>query len=100
MLTDEKLSMFDKMKRADFRAAFMEYKNIRLDNEEIRQQTEEYVMSEKCVEDINRLQAGDYYFSIPIRRMIPKNNSNKKRIIYRFSEDETALMRLLSLIHI
>ena len=96
MLTDEKLSMFDKMKRADFRAAFMEYKNIRLDNEEIRQQTEEYVMSEKCVEDINRLQAGDYYFSIPIRRMIPKNNSNKKRIIYRFSEDETALMRLMA----
>ena len=64
MLTDEKLSMFDKMKRADFRAAFMEYKNIRLDNEEIRQQTEEYVMSEKCVEDINRLQAGDYYFLV------------------------------------
>ena len=44
MLTDEKLSMFDKMKSSDFRAAFMEYKNIRLDNEEIRQQTEEYVM--------------------------------------------------------
>ena len=59
MLTDEKLSMFDKMKRADFRAAFMEYKNIRLDNEEIRDRLGRIVYTGISFSDSRSQNGGD-----------------------------------------
>lgn len=88
--------MFDKMMNSDFRKEFIDYKDSRFRSDEIRQKTEEYILSDKCVEDICRLKEGDYFFSVPIKRIVPKNNSDKKRIIFRFAENETALMRLMA----
>ena len=57
MLTDEKLSMFDKMKRADFRAAFMEYKNILYGMKQLRNSIHSYRVRYK-VDGTNRYKCG------------------------------------------
>lgn len=96
MVINKTNSIFDKIKDISYRTNFIAYKNNRISDENILRFTKDYIMSDKCVTDIERLQSGDYYFSIPKIRLIPKNNSNRKRIIYRFNDDETALMRLIA----
>ena len=90
------MGLLDKIMDKAYRTEFLQYKVPRLYNDEIREYTENYIMSEQCERDITRLKNGDYYFNVPEKKLVPKTDTNKKRILYIFQENEVALMRLMT----
>ena len=90
------MGIFDMIIDKDYRINFLNYKLDRLDKESLRDYTKQYILSEQCEKDIIRLKNGDYFFSLPTKKLIPKTDSNKKRILYMFPENEVALMRLIA----
>lgn len=57
---------------------------------------EDYLNSPAYETDVRRLMAGDYYLSIPEKKMVPKGYSNRKRAVYRFEDHEMTLLRMMS----
>lgn len=57
----------------------------------------DYVMSDQCVRDLERLRAKDYFLDYPTRILIPRTNSKRKRVLFVFKTgNEHALVRLIS----
>lgn len=90
------MGIFDKIIDKSYRINFWQYKKERMPDDDIREFTEQYILSEQCEEDISRLKNGDYYFSIPTMKLVPKSDSDKKRILYLFPKNEVAVMRLIA----
>ena len=55
----------------------------------------EYILSDECVRDIERLERGDYFLDYPDYRLIPKNFQGKKRAIYLLKGNQALLMKLI-----
>ena len=54
-----------------------------------------FVRQERYLPVLERLRAGEG-FSVPEKKYIPKEGSDKKRIVYTLPEDETMVLRLLT----
>ncbi len=93
------ICVFDRMLDMEVRKAFLERKSssYSLTGEELEQITE-YVMSDKCTEDIIRLKNGDFYFGYPRRTLIRKKNSDRRRAVYRFQLEEAMIMKLMAFV--
>ena len=59
-------------------------------------QMEDYLNSPAYEADVRRLMAGDYYLSIPEKKMIPKRYTNRKRTVYRLEDNEMTLLRIMA----
>ena len=57
---------------------------------------EDYLNSPAYEADVRRLMAGDYFLSIPEKKMIPKGYTNRKRAVYHFEDHEMTLLRMMS----
>ena len=55
----------------------------------------EYILSDRCVEDIERLERGDFFLDYPKYRLVAKNFQNRKRAVYNFPGTEGMLIKLL-----
>jgi hypothetical protein len=90
------MGVFQKAKLAETREAFVatraRHNKYRAD--ELRE-FESYVLSDHCVNDIERLEAGDYFLDHPQYRLIPKNFQDRKRAIYMFVGTDGILLKLL-----
>lgn len=57
----------------------------------------EYVMSEQCVRDLERLREGDFFLDYPTRISVPKSDSDRRRVLYVFKGgNDHSLMRLIA----
>lgn len=56
---------------------------------------EDYILSDRCVNDIERLERGDYFLDYPQYRLVPKNFQNKKRAVYLMKGEQGFLMKLI-----
>lgn len=95
----ERVGLFERMMRLEerqrFAAHILDKDNAR--DEEKNAACAEYVLTDQCVRDLERLQKGDYYFDYPTRVAIPKSNSDRMRILYIFrTGNEHALLRLIT----
>ena len=93
------MGIFEKAKRTEVREAFVESKSRSMkyraaDLDELR----EYILSDECVRDIDRLESGDYFLDYPKYRLVPKNFQNKKRAIYIVSGKQGVLLKLLGFV--
>ena len=93
------MEIFEKAKRTEVREAFVESKSRSMkyraaELDELR----EYILSDECVRDIDRLESGDYFLDYPKYRLVPKNFQNKKRAIYIVSGKQGVLLKLLGFV--
>ena len=91
------MGVFEKASEIGTREAFLKAriksrKESTGEIEEIRA----YILSDRCVRDIDRLREGDYFLDFPRYRLIPKNFQDKKRAIYIFDGEQGQLIRLLA----
>ncbi len=90
------MTIFEKAMQPETRQAFVDYKlRKRRYSKEENEAMAQYVLSDDCVRDIQRLQAGDFFLDYPDYRLIPKNFDGRKRAIYRFRGTQGALLKLL-----
>jgi hypothetical protein len=54
-----------------------------------------YIESRKYKEIVSSVVSGNYQFSFPVKKMINKRDSQKKRAIYLFTEDETMILKII-----
>ncbi len=58
----------------------------------------EYLISPQYLEDVRRLRSGDFFFDVPQRIRLRKGNSERRRIIYRFSDENSTLMKMMAFV--
>ena len=95
------MKVLETAKQAETREQFVESRirnrlsRIRRYREEDINSMCEYILSDECVRDIERLEQGDYFFDYPKYRLIPKNFQGKKRAIYLLDGNQALLMKLI-----
>ena len=57
---------------------------------------ENYISNKKYLEIALSIKNNNYTFSNPIKLVINKGNSNKKRIVYKFNDDEVVLLKYIT----
>ena len=90
--------IFEKMLDPERIGRFLEYRKSRMTEEFRIARMEAYLTSPEYETDVRRLMEGDYYFSIPVKKMIPKGYTNRKRTVYHFEENEMTLLRMMSFV--
>ncbi|MCR4922787.1 MAG: hypothetical protein K5931_02130 [Lachnospiraceae bacterium] len=55
-----------------------------------------YILTDRFNDDIQRLIEGDYYFDLPTLILLRKGQSNRKRKVYSFSEENKILLQYLT----
>lgn len=93
------MTTFEKMLSREKREAFLKRKesSVRVTDEEIALLSG-YVLSDACTADIRRLMEGDFFFRIPKLTRLRKGHSNRRRLIYRFADEEAALMKYMAFV--
>ena len=91
------MTVFEKMLSAEKKQAFLDRKNASygISEEEILE-LNTYITSEEIDADIRRLMDGDFFFEVPTMIRLRKNNSNKRRKVYRFPAKERMLMQYMA----
>lgn len=89
--------MLDLLSQEKTWAEFREYKSLHshMSNREFAY-LDAYIAEKRYINITDRLSDVDHGFSLPLRRVINKSGTRKKRVIYTFSEDETLVLKLLT----
>ena len=92
-----KMTVFEMMLDMEFRRRFIEKKkiNYKICSDEMNEMCA-YILSDECTHDIQRLIRGDYFFMTPKLIKLRKSHSNRRREIYRFTDHEILLMKLMA----
>lgn len=99
MVEEKAMGIFEIMLQNETKERFVEhienaYGETRREKKAIR----EYILSEKCTDDVERLAAGDFFLDPPEEKAIKKRFGGKKRIIYLFNPQERILMRYMTFV--
>lgn len=90
------MKVFENAKKAETREAFMNSRaKTRKYSEDKFADMEEYILSDDCVRDLERLEQGDFFLDYPQYRLVPKNFQNKKRAVYRMMGTQDYLVKLI-----
>ena len=88
--------LFDRMKESDFIEAFLYHHSDHASPGTDIDIDEAYVRGRDYSADIDRLDAGDYFFDVPVKKVIPKSLSDKKRTVYCFGGRQKLLLQAMS----
>lgn len=92
-------TVFEKMQDLQIRKNFVEKKRKVLKEEDKNfKQLENYILSDECVNDIERLKNGDYFLDYPVRFKIKKMNSKRRRVCYKYRGKDGYLLKLANFI--
>lgn len=91
------MSLLDMLSKAQTWAEFREYKSkhSHMTSREF-DALDEYIEQQRYLGITDRLCEPDHGFSLPVKRVINKSGTRKKRTIYTFTEDETWVLKLLT----
>ena len=91
------MCVFEKAKLPEVREAFIASREHRRQySEALLVSMKEYILSDACVRDLDRLEHGDYFLDPPLYRLVPKNFQGKKRAVYSFQDTQSYLIKLVS----
>lgn len=90
------MNLFEKMRNIEKRQEFLAYRAKRRMPEDRFERMKAYILSSRFEEDVRSIQNGIYSISIPEKKRIPKSFANRKRTVYRFTEDEMSLFRMMA----
>ena len=89
--------IFEKMKEPETKAAFLEKRLSAVNSNpaEVRLMAE-YIWTERFDADLQRLMDGDFFFDPPNLILLRKGQSNRKRKVYRFSDENKTILQYLT----
>ena len=89
--------IFEDMKSGEQKAAFLKKRReaVNSDSAEVERMAA-YILSDRFNEDIQRLIDGDYFFDPPTLILLRKGQSNRKRKVYKFTDENKILLQYLS----
>ena len=92
-------NVFDKMQNPDTVAAFLKRKesSYNVSSDEYLQLSD-YLTSPDYLKDVNRLAAGDFFFDAPRILRLRKGHSDRRRIVYRFNNNNSMLMKMMAFV--
>lgn len=92
------MGVFDSMLDTKQVEAFLAYRENARSHDPHLLAMKAYLQSERYLQDVERLRTGDYYFSVPVKKLIPKSYTDRKRVVYHFQEDEMSLLRMMAFV--
>lgn len=93
------MGIFEIMLQNETRERFVECRdNAFGETKKAKKEIREYIFSESCTNDIERLARGDFFIAPPEQKAVYKHFGAKKRIIYLFSPKERILMRYMTFV--
>lgn len=91
------MSLLDLLEDDELWVAFAERKRSKAHlPEKIIKNYETYVAERKYADLAHRISSGEYEFSIPVKKLISKGRTGRKRAVYMFDRDETMIFRMLT----
>lgn len=75
--------------------SFLEYKNTKYIKTSEYKVLEDYINNKKYMNICGKIANNNYSFSIPNKKYINKNNSNKKRIVYTYNKEENIILKMM-----
>ena len=89
--------IFEEMKSSEQKDAFLMKRReaVNSDAAETERMTA-YLRTDRFDEDVQRLIDGDYYFDPPTLILLRKGQSNRKRKVYKFTEENKILLQFLT----
>ncbi len=91
------MSILDKITTDE---VWQEYFSYKLQKSHLNKRDEEFltdfIQNKKYITTIDRLKTNNFEFSLPTKKLINKSGSTKKRTIYKFPEDESMVLKLIS----
>ena len=90
------MTFFDKLLDPETRSRFLAYREERRTPEFRMARMREYLPSKQYESDVMRIREGDYRISVPIKKLIRKSYTDKKRTVYHFQEDEMTIFRIMA----
>ncbi len=75
--------------------SFLNYKEQRNLTKKEYEELKQYIDEKKYLPISSKIVAGDYSFSIPMKKKINKNASGQKRVVYSFSKEETIILKMI-----
>ncbi len=89
--------IFEKMKSDEQKASFLlkRRKAVNANPAEVESMAA-YLLSDRFNEDVQRLINGEYYFDPPTLILLRKGQSNRKRKVYKFSDENKILLQFLT----
>lgn len=74
---------------------FLDYKNNQFINKKEYQELKDFIDNKKYISICTQIVNNNYIFSIPTKISINKNNSNKKRIVYKYTKEEVIILKMI-----
>ena len=91
-----KMGVFENAKKEETREAFLRSREKRRKYTEAKfALMEDYILSDRCVRDLERLERGDFFLDYPQYRLVPKNFQDRKRAVYSMKGDQDYLLKLI-----
>ena len=89
--------IFEEMKRAEQKAAFLRRRGeaVNSDAAEVEKMAA-YILTDRFDADVQRLIDGDYYFDPPTLILLRKGQSDRKRKVYKFTDENKILLQYLT----
>ena len=89
--------IFENMKKTSNKEAFLAKRRAAINsNAADVDRMAAYILTDRFDDDIQRLIEGDYYFDLPTLIFLRKGQSNRKRKVYSFSEENKILLQYLT----
>lgn len=89
--------IFEEMKSAGQKEAFLKKRREAVNsNPAETEKLAAYVLSDRFDGDVQRLIDGDYYFDPPVLILLRKGQSDRRRKVYRFAEENKMLLQYLT----
>ena len=77
-----------------------EYLNKRISKDFIsdkeKEKLSDFVLNKKYKDIVNRIVNDNFSFSTPNKHLVNKGHSNRKRIVYTYSEEEMQILKFIS----
>ena len=89
--------IFEEMKNPERKAAFLRKRReaVNSDPKEVAAM-EAYILTDRFDADLQRLIEGDWYFDPPTLILLRKGQSNRKRKVYKFTDENKILLQFLT----
>ena len=89
-------TLFGQMQRQGFADAFLQHRLLHPSLGMNIEFETDYLMGGSFQRDLKRLESGEYYFDLPLKKTIPKSLSDKRRTVYCFGGTQKIMLQAMS----
>ena len=89
-------TLLEHMQRQGFVDAFLQHRLLHPSLGMDLEYETDYLMGGSFARDLQRIESRDYYFDLPLKKMIPKSLSDRKRTVFCFGGTQKIMLQAMS----